>query len=566
MTEARTPTELEGTDTGRTPAKAASSGLVADTRTVAAWTLVSRITGFGRVAIIGGVLGPTYFGNIFQTSVLLPTMIFALLGGTLVNAVLVPPLVRCIDARDGAALRRQANGFLGIILAILAAVAVLGALGAPLVVQVMTAAVTNPAIRAQQQEVGSLLLLLLLPQLLFYGIGAVGMAVQHAHGRFALAAAAPALENSGAIVVLVVSAALFGAGTALEAVTTPQLLVLGLGTTAAAALSATLQWFGAWRAGVALMPGAGWRNPDIRHTLWVAVSSSGYAALYNLVSYGVLVAAGRIPGGVIAMQIAMSFAFLPIALSAAPLASTQLPRLSRSVNEGNMTAFHATFRESVGLTRFFTLPAAFLLLAMPETLARAVAFGDMATTAGIAMIAVSIASLGPGVVGEGLVSISTSASYAQRNGMAPLRAMVVRTVIAVAAMVLALTVMDGVAVLWTLGLGMSAASLAAAFYLYRSVTRSAPAGGRRRHLFGELVAAAVPVALGGALAMWWQTGVHGHYRDMGIALAAVAVSGVLYLLVQWLRGSHELRLLSSELLGIHLPERVGGFRWHSAGD
>jgi peptidoglycan biosynthesis protein MviN/MurJ (putative lipid II flippase) len=39
---------------------------------VALGTLVSRITGFGRVAALAAVLGPTYFGNLFQTSLLLP--------------------------------------------------------------------------------------------------------------------------------------------------------------------------------------------------------------------------------------------------------------------------------------------------------------------------------------------------------------------------------------------------------------------------------------------------------------------------------------------------------------
>ncbi len=46
-------------------ARSAAAELAAHSRTVALGTLVSRITGFGRVAALAAVLGPTYFGNLF---------------------------------------------------------------------------------------------------------------------------------------------------------------------------------------------------------------------------------------------------------------------------------------------------------------------------------------------------------------------------------------------------------------------------------------------------------------------------------------------------------------------
>ena len=41
--------------------------------TVSAWTLVSRVTGFARVAVIAAALGPTYFGNTSRPSTSFPT-------------------------------------------------------------------------------------------------------------------------------------------------------------------------------------------------------------------------------------------------------------------------------------------------------------------------------------------------------------------------------------------------------------------------------------------------------------------------------------------------------------
>src|SRR5437879_4937031 len=102
-----------------------SASLVADSRRVAAWTLVSRITGFARAATMAAVLGPTYFGNLFQTCVLLPSWIFALFGGSLFGAVLVPALVSTIHGQDRNATQRLANGFVGMTLSVLSVMVVL---------------------------------------------------------------------------------------------------------------------------------------------------------------------------------------------------------------------------------------------------------------------------------------------------------------------------------------------------------------------------------------------------------------------------------------------------------
>jgi putative peptidoglycan lipid II flippase len=327
-----------------------------------------------------------------------------------------------IDGRDEISIRGVANGFLGIMTAVMLIVLILSVVGAPLLLTLVTAAVGDPQVRQQQQQVGWPLLSMLLPQILFYSVAATGTAVQNAHGRFALAAAAPALENLGIIAVLSASALLFGFGTDLDTVTTPQLVLLGMGSSAAVGMHATVQWWGARRLGVSLVPRAGWRDPEVRRMIWVAFRS----ALYNFTTLGAVVVAGRIPGGVIAFQIGQNVSFLPVALSAVPLAAAQLPRLSRSFNEENAAAFHSIFRQSLALARFVALPTGVLFVMMSETLARAVAFGQMANAAGVLMVAACIASWGPGVIGEAVVALSTSASYARRDASVPFRAITVR--------------------------------------------------------------------------------------------------------------------------------------------
>jgi peptidoglycan biosynthesis protein MviN/MurJ (putative lipid II flippase) len=259
------------------------------------------------------------------------------------------------------------------------------------------------------------------------------------------------------------------------------------------------------------------------------------------------VVAGRIPGGVIAFQIGQAVSFLPVALSAAPLAAAQLPRLSRNFNEKNETAFRSTFRQSLALARFVALPTGVVFVMMSETLARAVAFGQMANTAGVLMIAACIASLGPGVIGEAAVALSTSASYARRNAAVPLMAITVRAAISFMGMVVALSAMDGVAILWTLGLFVSAANLAAASFFYWNLMLPSPAAPlyRTRKLISELAASIISIVPGMFATLVLKCAIGNHYCDIGVAVLALSISGALYLAIQWLRGSSELRSLVS---------------------
>src|SRR2546425_12728924 len=105
------------------------SGVAAarDSLTVAAWTIVSRVTGVVKFAVIGAVLGPTFFGNTYQLTNSLPNlMYYGLLAGSLFSSLLVPALVRHIDANDRQASERVAGGFLGITLVMLLVIVPLG--------------------------------------------------------------------------------------------------------------------------------------------------------------------------------------------------------------------------------------------------------------------------------------------------------------------------------------------------------------------------------------------------------------------------------------------------------
>ena len=88
----------------------APAGAVADSMSVAVWTTISRFSGVLRGIAIAAVLGATYFANTYQFTNSLPNLIFyGLLAGSLFSSLLVPALVRHIDAGDQKAAARVAG-------------------------------------------------------------------------------------------------------------------------------------------------------------------------------------------------------------------------------------------------------------------------------------------------------------------------------------------------------------------------------------------------------------------------------------------------------------------------
>jgi peptidoglycan biosynthesis protein MviN/MurJ (putative lipid II flippase) len=258
----------------------------------------------------------------------------------------------------------------------------------------------------------------------------------------------------------------------------------------------------------------------------------------------------------VAFQIGYNFFNLPIALCARPVAAAQLPRLSRSFSQKILTEFHSTYRSGLALTNFIALPATFLFVCMPDTLARAVSFGEMATLTGTSLVAAAIGSLGAGIVGEAVFIVSTSASYARRDAVSPFRAMAIRAAVTLVGMAIALSVMRGTTVLWTLGLSLSAANLIAAAYLHRCQVRVLPPlpANKRHRLLGDLAASAIAVAPSVVFAGWLESVIDNRYGGIAAGAAAIAAGGLIYLIIQWARGSGELKSLFS---GIPRPSRKG---------
>jgi putative peptidoglycan lipid II flippase len=469
-----TPTEQSGA-TEDAPGPPPSAGVMRNSLAGSVWTAVSRLTGLGKALTIAAVLGATYLGNTYQAINALPNLVYyQLLAGSLFASLLVPPLIGYLHRDDRPGAQVLVRGFLGSLLLVGAlASTILVAVG-PVIMRLLTLGVTDPATAAGQRRVGWLLLVMFVPQILLYVVAGTGAAVMNAHGRFALAAAAPALESVGMIAVLVTAGIFFGTGTGILEVSNRQLLLLGLGTTSAVGAHAVCQWWGARSSGLTMIPGAGWRSPEVRQVLHRIVPTLGFTGLAALQVFAVIVVASKVSGGLVAFQLALNFFYLPTAVMTWPIARALLPQLSRLHQAEDRRQFATELLRGVVVASFVTIPIAAVYAGLAAPLAQALAFGELASV-GWHLTALSLASLSLGVVGETWFILGTYAFYARQDVRSPVRSMAVRVAVTVSLMAVA-WLSQGPSVLVILGLALSVGSLVGAADIGRRLREVVPRG------------------------------------------------------------------------------------------
>ena len=566
MNGALSPAVESPTSATREPENLSAVSAAGDSITVAVWTIVSRVTGLMRFAVIGAVLGPTFLGNTYQFTNTLPNLVYyGFLAGSLFSSLLVPALVRHIDGGDRRASERVAGGFLGMTLIALVLIAPVAVGLGPQAFRLAALGGAHQLSSAAQVHIGQLLILMFIPQIFLYGVVGTATAVMNSRRRFALAAGAPAIENLGTIAVLAAAALLFGSRTDVTHVPTGEILLLGLGSTGAVALHAATQWWGARRAGVVLVPLPGWRDNEVRTVVRRALPSLAQAGLGAAQILMLLVMANRLEGGVVAFQIALSFYYLAIAIGATPVALSLLPRLARMHLVGDLIAFRDTLVRGLALGFFVTIPAAvgYLVLAVP--LARAISFGRLNTVppgslyTGATLVAVAVAALSPAVVGQTAFMIATYASYARKDTRSPLLSMLMQAAVCLALATSSL-LFQGPAVLVVLGLALSASTAVAGFHLNARLWRNLSGVATQRLLpsIARFVAAALLMAgpawvVATVLPSWIGASLG---PRVGI-LAAALVGGAVFLALQaWWR-SPELGWLAGGLGQLrHRGQRV----------
>ena len=335
--------------------------LVRSSAVVAVGTMLSRITGFARIAALAYALGVTTLAGTYSYANETPNIVYELLLGGVLTATLVPLFVRHHEERDDDA----ASAIFTVAIIVLLAVTVVGVLLAPVIVRLYTLNVHARNL-AEQRELATQLLRLFMPQMLFYGIVTLATAMLNARRRFLAAAFAPVLNNLVVIVVFLALPHIADGSLNVQHVVddTKLILLMGVGTTAGVIVMAIALLPAMARARVHLRFLPQWRHPAVITMVRLSGWTVGYVIANQIALFVITVLANGTSGGPFIYVSAYAFFQLPHGLFAVSLMTTFTPEMASAATRNDLASMRAQLSSGLRLIALVIVPASALYIAL----------------------------------------------------------------------------------------------------------------------------------------------------------------------------------------------------------
>ncbi|MET8981629.1 murein biosynthesis integral membrane protein MurJ [Streptomyces sp. NPDC004539] len=348
-----------------------AAGLLKSSALMAAGTMVSRLTGFIRSAMIVSALGIGVLGDTFQVAYQLPTMIYILTVGGGLNSVFVPQLVRAMKEDDDGG-EAFANRLLTLVMVALGVLTAASIFGAPLMIRLLSDSVaSDPA----ANSVGVTFVQYFLPSIFFMGVHVVMGQILNARGKFGAMMWTPVLNNIVIIVTLGMFIWVYGtaARSGMEVTNIPPegQRLLGVGILLGLVVQSLAMIPYLRETGFRMRLRFDWRG----HGLGKAVTLAKWTFLFVLANQaGALVVsqlstmAGKDSGiegtGFSAYANAQLIWGLPQAIITVSLMAALLPRLARSAAEHDAGAVRDDISQGLRTTAVAIVPIAFGFLGL----------------------------------------------------------------------------------------------------------------------------------------------------------------------------------------------------------
>ncbi len=396
---------------GVPPSEEDDGSILSSSAVMAAGTVVSRVSGFLRSALLAAALGTQLHADVFTIANTVPNMIYILLVGGVFNAVLVPQLVRAMreDADGGEAYTNRVFTLAALFLGVVTLALVLAA---PWVMRLyLDGSFYSPELDAQRESV-VVFARYCLPQVFFYGMFVLVGQVLNARRSFGPMMWAPIANNVIAVAVLVAYLVLFGAASGSELVGgfgASQELLLGLGSTVGIIAQLAILVPYLRRAGVTVRPRFDVRGTGLGRTLslggwtvaFVIVNQIAYTVVVRIASSGTAEAATGAGTAAGAGYTIYSSAFLvmmvPHSIATVSLATAMLPRLSSHAAAGDLPGVARAVASTLRTTLALIVPVALLVPLIASDLSNLI-WGYAAASATYQDFAVALSLFAPGLV------------------------------------------------------------------------------------------------------------------------------------------------------------------------
>ncbi|HTF55614.1 MAG TPA: murein biosynthesis integral membrane protein MurJ [Pseudonocardia sp.] len=389
--------------------------LVRASGSMAVASLVSRLTGFVRQLALAAALGLSVLNDSYTVANTLPNIVYELLLGGVLSSVMVPLLVRAqSEDRDGGEAYTQKLLTVSAVVLVLATV--LAIVTAPLLTWLYLGGESHSAANPQ---LATAFAVLLLPEIVFYGLGALFGAILNTRGVFAPFAWAPVLNNVVMLGVLGIYLLMPGEINLNPiSLNDPKVLVLGLGTTLGIAVQALVLVPWMRKAGFRWRPRWGWDRRLLEAGglyVWVIgyvlIGQAGYIVTTRV--------AAPFAGSVSTYANAWLLLQVPYGVLGVSLLTALLPRMSRSAASGRLDEVVKDLSLGSRYSTLTLLPVTVLITLFGTSIGVALFSLGRTSEAGASRLGATLAVSAFGLLPYALSMLQLRVFYAMKDARTP---------------------------------------------------------------------------------------------------------------------------------------------------
>jgi putative peptidoglycan lipid II flippase len=392
--------------------------LARSTAIMTAGTVLSRLTGVVRLAVIAAALGiaESRLPDTYNLANTVPNIVYELVLGGVITSIFVPLFVELLEKEERERAWEVISAILNVSLLVLTGIALLGILLAPWIAHFYASRLEGGEVALQRDTI-TFFLRLFLPQVVLYGLYFIVAGILNAHKKFAAPMYTPIVNNLVVIAAFLLFSSLYGKVTLADA-TTSQLLLIGLGTTLSVApmgllLIPYLRKLGRWRMTLAL------DHPSIRKLARLSVFVIGFV-LANQIGFIVIQwLANAQQGGYSAYVNASTFFLLPIGLFTWSITTALMPSMSEHAVHERWPEYRGRLSTGIRASTFLMLPAAAGMFILARPMVATVLEHGIATDVSTELVAAVLRFFVLGLLQFAIFQLLTRGFYALQDAKTP---------------------------------------------------------------------------------------------------------------------------------------------------
>jgi putative peptidoglycan lipid II flippase len=380
------------------------------TRLVGAGIIVSRVVGLVRQRLFSHYFGLGPESDAYTTATKIPNALRNLLGEGAISASFIPVYSAALARGDEKGARALANALLGLLLAAVAVLTLVGIALAPVLTEALA-----PGYDADRKELTTRLMRVLFPMTGLMVLSGWCLGIQNAHRRFFLSYASGAMWSVTQIALLAIA----GPGQKHDLV--HLVWLLSWATVAGAVLQIGVQLPQVIRLVGGLRPSVSLEAGGVRETLRNFIPVVGALGLFQISSFIDQLIASLLPvGSVTSLQTANQAYLLPVSLFGVATAAAALPQMARDHATGERANLMAAIARAWDGVLFYTIPSALAFLGIGDSIITVLNGSGLFGPDEIRIVSFVLAAYALGLVAYASARLLTSLYQATGNYRRPL--------------------------------------------------------------------------------------------------------------------------------------------------